>query len=96
MSKTKKSQYNIKLFGCKPNGIVAKTHESELVTKFTDAGKRFIIKAQKDGSISLQTARNTYVLNPHGTIKNKWLSVCDGIKVHFNKKKVVASLVYWA
>lgn len=94
-----KKQHNIKLYGCKSNGIVAKTHEADKVVYFTDINRvwRVITVEGSDTAwVKTDNFNMTYKLKKHGSITNLWTGKMGQTKTHFTKKKVVAKLIYWS
>ena len=45
-------------------------------------------------SVTLMRPHKSYTLKKHKSL-NIYCGECNGIKVHFTKKKLVATLIYW-
>ena len=91
---SKKIQRIVQLTGLTVEGEPAKTHQADQVVGF--GNKNFQVCPDSNGDYRLRTAARLYVLSPHATIKNLYTGTCNGIKVHFCPKKIVAKLIYWA
>jgi len=50
----------------------------------------------KNDVMTLVTRKGSYDMTPHMSIANLWTTRANGVVVHFSKKKLVASLRYWA
>lgn len=86
----------LKLKGFKANGHLAKRYQGAEVTRFTsDTGCTYVSKLA-DGTVQLTTTKGEYALTHHKTLKDLWVGECNGVEVHFSRKKVVAKLTYWA
>ena len=90
-----KEQHSIKLHGHKLDGIMASSHTADQVRSFKSFDKKFIIKANKDKSVTLYTAKGCYKLIKHSSA-NRYQGTCGDIKVHFCPAKITGKLIYWA
>ena len=92
-----KTQRTIKLAGViGSDNIPAKTHQAEYIRVFADADNKFNIRKMTDGNVQLGTKKGCYTLAKHPSIENLFTGICNGVKCHFTKKKIVGKLVYWA
>ena len=89
-----KVQHTIKLSGCKSDFTIAKAHEASQVIAFMNPN--FRVDTYAMGYALVETAKGTYRLDPHPSIDSLYVGICNGIKCHFTKKRVVAKLIYWA
>jgi len=89
-----KTQHTIKLAGLLSNGSTAKTHEAWQVVGF--ASDNFKVSVYAAGYAIVETAKGSYQLGLHDTIEDLYTGICNGVKCHFTKKKIVGKLIYWA
>jgi hypothetical protein len=93
-----KIQHKVALIGILPDGLTAKTHQTELVEYFTDKKNNF--KIHKDNinnrSLRLETKKGLYDIPISITHKNMYMGEANGIKVHVNIKKISGKIIYWA
>jgi len=91
-----KTTMYLKVYGVKANGHWANRNQGSEVVRFVSAAGTTGVRKLADGTVKLITAKAAYILVPHKTLKDLWVAQCNGIEVHFSKKKIVAKLTYWA
>ena len=92
-----KEQKIIKLTGKHSDGGKAKyaNKVSYFHGQFNKSEHQVTVFNITDKYATVATVKGQYTLTKHDTL-NIYQGECNGIKVHFTKKKIVAQLIYWA
>lgn len=92
--KTHKKQNIVKLTGMTKENKPATIQQADQVIYFSD-GKHIRVERMTQFTAVLDTKKGRYQLVKHDTL-NIFKGVCNGVKVHFTKKKVTGKLIYWS
>ena len=90
-----KQQHIVKLIGFTKAGKPASSHNASDVRSFQSSDKKFIVKANADSTVTLYTAKGSYVMTKHMGA-NRYQTIANNTRIHFCPKKIAATLIYWA
>ena len=90
-----KQQHIVKLTGFTKADLAASSHNASDVRSFQSSDKKFIVRANADGTVTLYTAKGSYVMTKHMGA-NRYQTIANNTRIHFCPKKIVATLIYWA
>ncbi len=90
-----KQQHTVQLIGFTKADLPASSHNASEVRSFQSSDKKFIVKANADSTVTLYTAKGSYVMTKH-IAANRYQTIANNIRIHFCPKKIVATLIYWA
>lgn len=89
-----KQKHVIKLHGIDKDGNKTKSHNACDVVAFVNVNSKIKVQVIDKYEALLITKKDDYLL-VIGNVKNLYQGTCNGVKVHFSKKKIVATLTYW-
>lgn len=90
-----KTPHHIKLQGYRHGGQeIARLGEE--VRSFKSASPLVVVQPTNNGNLKVITMKGQYELTPSMVQDNCWMGNAGDVRVNFVKKKLVATLTYWA